>query len=244
MYSQRTKTTLRLAASMPVRLVVFCFVLGAIFTGCLDIPTEPSSKRQVEYIKVYLAQTDAADSSILKVRPNESATLNVDVYPRQYRTGLTFQWLYVDSLRKDTSTIGQGNKFTIKNTSKSKIPNVLKASDQEGNILLEPFLVIVNTPPVFKDKATPAPNETFYGNSQTSFFFHWEAEDDDKNAIIQYIVIFDEQQVNVGTLNQIYQSGFSEGKHTFGVIATDNHGDSDTLFTREFFVTDTLGGIR
>jgi len=233
MFKCKTKTTLSF-------LAIFVTLLLA---GCLDIPDEPNLERQVGRVEVYILQDGISDSTLLKINPSDTASLEVSVYPRQYKKELSFQWFYLDSDSKDTSSIAKGNSYTIV-PNKKKIPNLLKATDNENNSLYVKFEVIVNTAPVLSDKTVPADGDTLYGNLHTSFKFEWETKDSETDhADINHTFILDGQQINIGALTTIYQSEISSGKHTFSVIATDHYGDSDTLDTRTFYVLDTLGGI-
>ena len=221
----------------------FCLFTLIPLAGCLDIPDAPSDSRQVERIGISVSQENS-DSTLLKIRPGDTATLNTEIYPRQYRSDLSFQWIYVDSLSRDSSILGRKDKYGISPEAIDSIPNVLKVTDSEGNSQTIAFHVIVNTPPSFSEESTPADQDTLYGNSRSSFLFQWETSSNDEflDDVIYHTLILDGNAKDVGKLTQVYQSGFSEGKHTFCVIATDAFGDSDTLETRTFYVLDTLGG--
>ena len=204
-----------------------------IFTGCLETPNSPDTSKQLEYLQVFSFQEGIEDSSQLKIHPGKSAYLLADAYPHQYSRELSFEWL------RDSNVLGQGIKFTIDSTTPSKdIPNKLKATDIQGNFCFYEFNVVVNTAPQMGTATKPAQGDTLYGKETTAFFFQWSSSDKDLNRgdKIQHTLILDETAYPVGNLTNIYQAGFSEGRHSFSVIVTDSFGDSDTLKTVEFFV--------
>jgi hypothetical protein len=55
-----------------------------------------------------------------------------------------------------------------------------------------------------------------------------------------HILEIDGKPYDVGTLQQVKQSGFKAGEHKFRIIVNDLYGDSDTLAYKKFFVVDTL----
>lgn len=217
----------------------FCIVglLSFILFGCLDIPTKPNTSAKIERINVYVEQVNSKDSTLLKINPNDSAKLHVDVYPRQYKNDLSFEW-YIDE-----NVLGKESSYKIKkNIKNDSIPNKVSVTDSEGNRREISFSIIQNTPPSIDSDAIPASGDTLYGNSKTAFLFQWNTNDEDyqKGDRISHTLIIDDKAYSVGALESIRQSGFTEGKHHFKVIATDSYGDSDTLKTHTFYVlTDT-----
>jgi uncharacterized alpha/beta hydrolase family protein len=88
----------------------------------------------------------------------------------------------------------------------------------------------------------PADGDTLFGNSQTPFTFSWRSIDNDEDEQLQNVLEIDGTRYQVGELNQVLQSGFSEGAHSFRILVEDSLGDKDSLPVREFFVIDTLEG--
>jgi hypothetical protein len=65
----------------------FRYILGTVFAcmlfaGCLDIPDKPNTESQLESIDVVVLQAGKEDSTLLKIRPNDSSEVRVVVYPR------------------------------------------------------------------------------------------------------------------------------------------------------------------
>lgn len=240
-------TGIRFYATSATTMVVFCLMLTATLVGCLDIPDAPDSNRRIEYANVYVVQKGISDSTTLKIHPSDPATLKVDVYPRQYKKELSFEWfrtgIFADS--SDLKSVGTGDEFVIdEETAPIFIPNTLQITDQQGNSMTVKFNVIVNTPPKMDSVTTPANKDTLYGTLSTSFPFTWGATDPDLRYedSLSYVLIIDSVSYDIGSLTQIMQSGFNEGAHTFQVLVSDSHGDSDTLPVCHFYVVDTLGG--
>ena len=230
----------------------FRLICGAVFAvalfallGCLDIPDEPNTGRTLERVDILVLQAGNEDSTLLKIRPSDSSIIRASVYPRQYKTQLSFLW---SRQTKDSSfTLGQGQDFTIPpNTSADQIPNQLEVVDEAGNSIQKKFEIAVNMEPVLEDFTIPADNDTLFANTHTSILFKWRSFDYDSfdEDKLDHILIIDGVTYPVGRLTEIRQSGFTEGEHTFQIIVFDTFGDSDTLVTRSFFVLDTLGGSK
>lgn len=229
-----------------------CFrcICGAVFTvalfallGCLDIPDEPNTESQLEYINVILQQEGKEDSTLLKIRPSESSIVRATVYPRQYKSRLSFQWSR--HTKDSTHVLGEGTEYVIEaNAGKSKIPNELKVTDEAGNFLTKNFEIFVNMEPSLSNNTIPAENDTIYGNKHSAILFKWYSFDNDSfdEDKLEHTLIIDGETYPVGRLTQIRQSGFGEGAHTFKIIVFDTFGDSDTLDPVTFYMVDTLGG--
>ena len=90
-------------------------------------------------------------------------------------------------------------------------------------------------------ETTPADGDTLYGNSYTPILFTWQSFDRDENNYLNNTLEIDSVRYNVGDLQEVMQSGFTEGRHTFRIFVEDSMGDQDSSATQEFFVIDTLG---
>lgn len=237
----RIRTFNGFLATQGVLLLVLAFGLN----GCLDIPDQPDTSREIETVSVIVFQEGQQDSSELKIRPSDSAVVALSIYPRQYRKELSFQWKFrtadSDSVLDtcDTYTIGA---YAIENS----IPNSVTVTDNAGNSQTLDFRILVNTAPFLYAETIPADGDTVYGNQKTAFKFKWNSADYDRSDVddLFHTIVIDGTAYPVGTLTEIMQSGFSEGSHTFSVIVRDLHEDADTLAPRTFIVVDTLGGER
>lgn len=220
---------------------VFVFALLAL-QGCLDIPDEPNTERELERVDIVVLQAGNEDSTLLKIRPSDSSVIRASIYPRQYKNQLSFLW---SKQTKDTSlTLGEGQDYTIPpNTSTDSIPNRLEVIDEAGNSIQKSFEITVNMEPVLEDFTIPADMDTLFANTHTSILFKWRSFDYDSfdEDRLDHVLIIDGTTYPVGRLTEIRQSGFKEGEHTFQVIVFDTFGDSDTLDIRSFYVRDTLG---
>ncbi|OWU99478.1 hypothetical protein B7994_10860 [Fibrobacter sp. UWR2] len=228
----------------------FRYILGTVFAcmlfaGCLDIPDKPNTESQLESIDVVVLQAGKEDSTLLKIRPNDSSEVRVVVYPRQYRKQLSFQWSRV--IGDSSYVLGEGSEYTIApNTDRDKIPNELQVMDEAGNSLKKDFEIFVNMEPILSSTTIPANEDTLYGNTHTAFLFKWKSYDNDSfdDGKLEHTLIIDGVYHPVGRLTEIRQSGFNEGQHSFQVIVFDTFGDSDTLAPMTFYVVDTLGGMQ
>ncbi|MBR2468900.1 MAG: hypothetical protein IKB43_01910 [Fibrobacter sp.] len=209
--------------------VAAAFLLAA----CLDIPNTPEPKNTASYVTVYAVQKDNADSTSLKIHPEDPATLKAVVHPRGLESELNFSW-YRDSL------LGSGVTFKIPAyPEEDEIPNRLVVKDDEGNSVSSDFEITVNSPPAFTEDFFPAQGDTLYGTVRTSFTFSWKAHDNE-DASLDYILELDTTHYYVGALEKIQQSGLRAGIHLFQVIVKDSEGDTDTLPLVKFYVVDTL----
>ena len=225
----------RLACGAVLVIVFFAFI------GCLDIPDEPQTDREVESVSLYILQDGQQDSSLLKIRPGDSAILAAQVYPRQYRKELSFSWIR-QTIIGDT-LLGTDETYTLPAyITIGALPNLLVLKDKVGNTQEFPFSIIVNTPPVMSLKTEPADGDTLYGSSNTAIRFKWNSADSDDNDFKQlsHTLVIDGAETHVGSVTEIMQSGFSEGKHSFRVFVYDSYGDADSLPEITFYMLDTL----
>lgn len=210
---------------------------GIVFSACFEVPDAPNESQSVNRISVYVEQGGKIDSTLLKIHPYESAEICAVAHPDDFSENLKFGWYRegVDSL------FGDEPKFSIrKNASGDMLPNMLVATDPQGNSLVSRFEIVINSPPEIDSVVSPQPSDTLYGNENTSFLFEWESHDRDDENFTHTILIDDEPYV-VGDFNSVRQSGFEEGEHTFQVVVTDNYGDSDSSAVIEFFVKEKRG---
>ena len=224
--------------------VVFVIVAFTLL-GCLDIPDEPETGREIESVSLYILQEGALDSSLLKIRHGESAVLGAQVYPRQYKKELSFRWVLRTSA--GDSVLGSEADYTLPAfASELSLPNLLILEDKVGNAREFPVSIIVNTPPTLSKKTEPADGDTLYGSANTAVLFKWKSSDSDVSDFRQlsHTLIIDSVRVSVGSVTEIMQSGFAEGKHTFRVIVHDSYGDADSLSEMTFYMLDTLRGQR
>jgi hypothetical protein len=221
-------------------------VLGVSLTalfGCLDIPDAPNESQYIERVEVFLFQEGSPDSTLLKIRPNDSAVVKASVYPRQFKKNLTFHWLY--SKGDSTIIVGDSAEYTIPPSPATyNIPNALEVFDEVGNTIHQDFKITVNMAPVLYTTTIPTDGDTLYGNVHTSIRFWWNSYDYDSfdENKLQHTLIIDGVAYPVSSLTEVVQSGFTEGAHTFQIIVKDTFGDADTLSPRSFYMLDTLGG--
>lgn len=221
-----------------------------LFSGCLDIPDEPITENQIESYSLYIVQPGIADSSQLKINPKDSATLHLSIFPRQFKKQVSVQWFadFIEDPEDSTSArklLGEGFQYGVSpETSILQIPNIVVITDDEGNQVSFPFNIVINNPPYFSGNTVPAEGDVLYGTTKTAVLFKWQSFDDDaqQGDKLTHTLLIDDQEYNVGSLHQVYQSGFSEGEHTFRIIVKDSYGDTDSLPEQTFYMADTLGG--
>ena len=222
-------------------------ILPFLFCSCLDIPSTPENRREIEHISVYVMQDGILDSSLLKIHPSDSATLKVNVFPRQYKDDLSFEWIIERNIVNGhvTETLGTGDKYVIPPAAKeASIPTHLIIRDPLGSEMKISLDIAVNTPPHMDSLLSPTAGDTLYGSTSTAFEFRWQASDKDTELgdKLNYTLVIDGMRYNLGTLNHIRQSGFVPGPHSAYVIVTDSYGDLDSIAPQEFYVLDTLEG--
>ena len=221
---------------------VFVVVLFALL-GCLDIPDEPEIGLELERIDVFVFQEGNLDSTLLKIRPNDSSVLSAATYPRQLKNQLTFHWLYKSG--DSTTVLGEGLEYPIPAYSETEdIPNAIEVTDEVGNSAMLEFEIVVNMRPKLDTETIPADGDTIYGNEHSSVRFAWKSSDSDSFdwRLLDHTLIIDDIPYGVGRLTEIMQSGFKPGEHKFQVIVQDSFGDADTLPEKKFFMVDTIGG--
>ena len=210
---------------------------GIVFSACFEVPDAPDESQSVKRISVYVEQGGKIDSTLLKIHPYEPAEICAIAHPDDFSENLKFGWYRegVDSL------FGDESKFHIqKNASGDMLPNMLVATDPQGNSIVSRFEIVINSPPEIDSVVSPQPSDTLYGNRNTSFLFEWSSHDmDDEN--FTHTILIDDEPYAVGDFNSVRQSGFVEGEHTFQVVVTDNYGDSDSSAVIEFFVKEERG---
>lgn len=206
------------------------------FSACFDIPSEPKTNNTLKSATVQIQQGNNTDSLLLKIHPTDSATLTAVVYPKKIAEDIEFSWYHQEG--DTTSQLGSGQTFQIKAyASKNQIPNQLVITDKEGNSISTEFDVIINSPPSVSSDTYPAKGDTLYKITPTqSIQFKWKSSDNDREALFHTIII-DTAHYDLGELTSIYQSGFTEGEHTFQVFVTDEYGDTDSTAVISFYVT-------
>ena len=227
------------------RLLNICLTLvaGSFFAGCLDIPETISDSHKIVKIDVLVKQFGETSPEPLKLNSSEKAELIAEVIPSNEEDEVKYYWYSEDELLDNGKTYAVSTNFMASSfISKKFIPDKLVVEDREGSTLEKEFTIIVNTPPRLSKKTIPADGDTLFGNSQTPFIFSWLSIDNDEDEQLQNVLEIDGTRYQVGELNQVLQSGFSEGSHSFRILVEDNLGDKDSLPMQEFFVIDTLEG--
>ena len=208
---------------------------GIALSACFEIPSKPNEGSSVNVISIYVKQDGKIDSTLLKIHPQDSAEILVNILPAALAPKLHFKWIRINE-ENDDILLGTGDTFKIrKNATIGIIPNKLIAIDTEGNTLVTHFNIITNTPPEIDQITRPQQSDTLYGNQKTSFLFEWNSHDND-NEEFSHTILIDKVPYVVGEFNSIRQSGFEEGKHTFQVIVTDKYGDTDSSAVIKFYV--------
>lgn len=220
-------------------IMTFVMIMASILLiGCLDVPSDPKFSPQIERISVYTENQNNIDSTTLKIHPDDTTEITVNVYPRQYKDELTYEWY------NQSKYLGKGKSYSIPPQSDpDSIPNVLYATDNQGNKFHVQFTLVVNTPPSINKKTIPANGDTLYGDANTAFLFKWQVQhkSSSNDDIVTNTLVIDTTIYDLGTLTSIYQSGFEEGMHSFFVVAKDTYGDVDTLNGRIFYVRNPYG---
>ena len=204
-----------------------------LLAACLDIPDSPNPEIADFRISVYITQKDKSDSTLLKIHPENPATLKAEVFPKSLESELKFSW-YRSSL------LGEKSSYRIPSDPEdSEIPNKLVVKDREGNSVSVEFKITVNSAPGFYPDFSPAQGDTLYGTKNTPFTFSWNAVDIEDD-VLNYTLEIDTTVYPVGSLEKIQQSGLAPGIHLFRVIVVDSEGDMDSLPFVKFYVVDTL----
>ena len=225
------------------RIFDICLALtaGGIFGGCLDIPEPVEDRTKILSVEVCLKQSGITYSEPLKANSSKKAELIAEVIPNDEKKKVKYYWYIGEDILDSGSTYSISTTFMSSTFfSENFIPDRLVVEDREGNKLEKKFHVIVNTPPLISEETIPADGDTLYGNQSTPFTFAWLTTDRDQDDRLENILEIDGISYHVGELNQVIQSGFKEGEHTFRIIVEDLQGDKDSLPIQEFFVVDTL----
>ena len=223
--------------------ICLTLVAGIFFAGCLDIPETVSDSHKIVKIDVLVKQFGETSPEPLKLNSSEKAELIAEVIPSNEEDEVKYYWYSEEELLDSGKTYAVSTNFMESSfLSKKFIPDKLVIEDREGSTLEKEFTVIVNTPPRLSKTTIPADGDTLFGNSQTPFTFSWLSIDNDEDEQLQNVLEIDGIRYQVGELNQVLQSGFSEGPHSFRILVEDSLGDKDSLPEREFFVIDTLEG--
>lgn len=210
--------------------------------ACLDIPSEPETKNQIEKIAVFVYQGSLKDSVQLKINSKDSSALVAKVYPEEHSKDVSYFWY------KDQKLLDSGSTYpiTARNASNSifrnsSIPNRLTVSDKNENSISVDFNVIVNAPPMLFQSTTPSQGDTLVGNSSTPILFRWASADPDKGQKLTHILEIDNIQYSVGEFTEVRQSGLKQGDHRFRVIVVDPYGEKDSTSWQEFYIARTAG---
>ena len=225
--------------------VSLALAASALFSACLDVPHAPNDPQKISNVSVFAKQFDEAIEEPIKINSTEKAELIAEVTPSKYKNKIKYYWY------NDDEILDSGATYTISTTymtssflSKNFIPDRLVIKDGEGNSLETTFTVKVNNPPQILAETIPADGDTLYGNIHTPFLFSWQSFDRDGSKGLENVLEIDGVQYQVGELQQVMQSGFSAGTHTFRILVTDSLGDKDSTDKQEFFVIDTTLGAK
>lgn len=225
------------------RVLELCLTLmvGGLFSACLDIPEPPGDTPKITSVQVLVKQFDDTKGEPLKINSDEDAELIAEVNPDKFKNDIKYFWY------KGSDILGKGMVYPINSDDmassekiKQNIPDKLVIEDSENNQLKTTFQITINVPPQISTKTKPANGDTLYGNTHTPILFSWQSSDRNEDKHLSHVLEIDGIRYNVGELQQISQSGFSEGKHTYRILVEDSLGDKDSIPEQEFFVIDTL----
>ncbi len=215
---------------------------GGLFSACLDIPEAPGDTPKITSVQVLVKQFDETKGEPLKINSDEDAELIAEVNPDNFKNDIKYFWY------KGNDILGKGMTYPINTDDmassekiKENIPDKLVIEDSEKNQLKTTFQITINVPPQISTKTKPANGDTLYGNTHTPILFSWQSSDRDEDKHLSHVLEIDGTRYNVGELQQISQSGFAQGKHTYRILVEDSLGDKDSIPEKEFFVIDTLG---
>ena len=208
--------------------ICLALIAGGLFVACLHVPNAPSDEPKITSVEILVKQFDETRESPLKINSDEDAELIALVNPSKFKDDVKYYWYKADDMASSKK-------------SKKKIPDMVVIEDREKNHLETKFQVIINVPPQISAKTQPADGDTLYGNTHTPFLFSWQSSDRDESGLLSHTLEIDGTRYNVGELQQIYQSGFTEGRHSYRILVEDSLGDKDSIPEREFFVVDTVG---
>ena len=222
--------------------ICLALMAGGLFSACLHVPNAPGDDPKITSVEVLVKQFDETKESPLKINSDEDAELIALVNPHKYKDDVKYYWY------KGDDVLGEGMTYAISTDDmasskkiKKNIPDKLVIKDREKNSLETTFQIIINVPPQISADTKPADGDTLYGNTHTPFQFSWKSSDRDESGHLSHILEIDGIRYNVGELQQVSQSGFTEGRHTYRILVEDSLGDKDSIPEQEFFVIDTLG---
>ena len=222
--------------------ICLALMAGVLFSACLHIPHAPSNDPKITSVEVQVKQFGETRESPLKINSDEDAELIALVNPSKFKDDVQYYWYKGDDI------LGEGMTYAISTSDmasskkiKKKIPDKLVIEDREKNSLETSLQVTINVPPQISTNTQPADGDTLYGNIHTPFLFSWKSSDRDESGHLSHTLEIDGTRYNVGELQQISQSGFTEGRHTYRILVEDSMGDKDSIPEQEFFVVDTLG---
>lgn len=216
-------------------------VAGAVFWACMDIPDAPDDSKKIYSVEISIEQSGEIRTDPLKVNSNDTARLIATVIPSTKSKKLRYLWYNGEDILDSGTTYAISTSYMASSfISENFIPNHLVIFDSEGNSLETDFHVLVNAPPILSEKTFPADGDTLYGTPDSPIHFQWSFYD--SNDSVDIVLEIDGISYSVGNLDNIHQSGFYPGRHSFRIIATDSFGDSDSIPLQDFYVIDTLGG--
>ena len=224
--------------------ICLALVAGGLFSACLHIPDAPSDNSKITSVDVSVKQFGELKESPLKINSDDDAELIAEVTPSKFKNDIKYYWY------KGDETLGKGSVYTITTdymASSKKIekhiPDKLVIEDNEGNRLKTTFQIVINVPPKLSTETKPEDGEILYGDSHTPILFSWHSSDRDESGQLFHTLEIDGISYNVGDLQQVQQSGFTMGKHTYRILVEDSLGDKDSIPEKEFFVIDSLEGL-
>ena len=222
--------------------ISLALVAGVLFSACLDVPHAPNDVQKISSVNIFAKQFDETIEEPLKINSTEQAELIAEVTPSRFKNKVKYYWFNDDEILDSGATYTISTTYMASNfLSRKFIPDRLVIKDSEGNSLETAISVKVNNPPQILAETIPADGDTLYGNSHTPFLFSWTSYDRDDGKGLNNILEIDGIQYNVGELQQVMQSGFNIGVHSFRILVMDSLGDKDSTAIQEFLVLDTLG---
>lgn len=223
-----------------VLITIALLLSSALLSACFEIPSEPIPPKAVKKIEVKVIQEGNPDSSSFKVKPKSQVELYAKVTPKSNSDDLTYNWKFSQEDGSEAS-IFSGNPYKTTTSYLKQLPNKLVVTDAEGNQIVKTFDIVINSPPTITNILSPKQNTILVGNEKTAFKFDWIVTDEN-DTNLSSTVLWDGVPQNVYKLNQVWQSGFSSGKHTFQVIVEDSYGDTDTSEVINFRVYNPEAG--
>lgn len=211
---------------------LWIFLAGILVVACLDSPDSPQINSEPVSISVCAFQKDSSCADPLKISPRDSFTLYAKISPGAAAGELSLRWVLGGG-----KVLAEGLEFK---TDSSHAPDSLLVFDAEKNRLGTKIEYLFDNPPQFDSILSPADGDTLAGDSTTAFRFAYAASDADEGDSLFFTAVWDSVEFYAGTLTEVYQSGFSEGAHTFQVFVQDSRGQSDSSQTIRFYVREAL----